>query len=356
LFRYAVPPGGEARALAGTSSVLPDIEVWWLMSDGTSRGPLVVVGAVLALSGAALLGAWSSGSWSAKVNKPARAVVVHTTQRGRRNVPPVGVAWSNDVLALAAVPPGAKATTVAVPTLRAPGQSLSGHQVEVHRLYLVPGTRATVAAYLLHHLPRGGSANQGDMIQTDPVSYDAEFIPVTMAAQGPNEDAATLLYAFAADGPGIQELRVDAETVSVPDRTAASEAAPTGRVVVTGYGESSLSGGTSNPVSVTLTGSKAQLMRSVFDRLGLAQPPDCMEYSGSFELQFFDPGSSSPAQSATGSFCAGAQVAVATGHRLGISLSDPHCLLLGAVVRSLPAGTGSATRGALRECRLVYVG
>lgn len=271
-------------------------------------------------------------------------------------LPPVGAAWSSEVFAAAAVPPGARATSEAVPTLRAPGQSLSDRQIDVHRLYLVPGTRASVATYIQLHLPPGGSANQGDTIQTDPVSYDAEFIPVTMPASGPNEDAATLLYAFAGDGPGVQELRIDAETVSVPDRPAPSEAAPSGRVVVMGYGESSLSGGTSHPISVTLTGERARQMRSAFDRLGLAQPPDCMEYLASFKIQFFTKGSSSPALTASGDFCAGDQVAVETGARTGVSLSDPHCLLLGEVVSSLPARAGSATRGVLRECRMLYVG
>jgi hypothetical protein len=321
------------------------------MAERTSRGALAVAGVVLALSGAAVLGAWSSRSRSPNVARLSHTDIPHTAQGDRRPEPPVGVAWSNDVLAAAALPPGAKVTTAAVPTLRAPDQSLSSHQVDVHRLYLVPGTRATVAAYILRHLPRGGSANQGNMIQTDPVSYDAEFIPITMPAAGPNEDAATLLYAFAADGPGVQELRIDAQTVSVPNRTAASKATPTGRVVVTGYGVSSLAFGASRPVSVTLTGVKAEQMRAVFDRLGVGQAGGCMEYSEFFSLRFLDPGSR--VLTATDGSCG--SLSVSTG-RTGAGLSDPHCALLGAVVSDLPAGAGAATRSALRECRMVYVG
>lgn len=321
------------------------------MAERTSPRPLAVAGVVLALFGAAVLIAWSTGSWSQRVSQPTHAVILQSAQGDHRIVPPVGVAWSNDVLAAAAVPPGARVTTAAVPTLRAPGQSLSSHQVDVHRLYLVPGTRATVAAYILRHLPRGGSANQGNMIQTDPVSYDAEFIPITMPAAGPNEDVATLLYAFAADGPGFQELRIDAQTVSVPNRSAASKAAPTGRVVVTGFGNSSLALGASHPVSVTLTGARAEQMRAIFDRLGLGQTGGCMEYSEFFSLRFLDPGSR--VLTATDGTCG--SLSVSTG-RTGVSLSDPHCALLGAVVSNLPTGAGSATRSALRECRMVYVG
>ena len=326
------------------------------MAERTSEVRLAVAGVVLALSAAAILTAWSTGSWSRRDATPTLAVTRPATHGSHGVEPPVGVAWADDVLAAAAVPPGARVTADPVPTLRAPGQSLSGHQVDVHRLYLVPGTRATVAAYLLRHLPRGASANQGDEIQTDPVPYDAEFIPVTMPAAGPNEDAATLLYAFAADGPGLQEPRIDAETVSVPDRTAASKAAPTGRVVVTGYGESSLSGGTSDPVSVTISGAPAAAIRSAFDRLGLSQPPACMEYLASFELQFFDAGARSPALSATGSFSRAIRSPFP-----GVAEQRRPCPIhtvrsSAAVVRSLPAGTGSATRGVLRSCRMIYVG
>jgi hypothetical protein len=270
-------------------------------------------------------------------------------------LPPVGIAWSNEVFAATALPSGARPASVAVPTLRAPGQSLPD-QIDVHRLYLVPGTRASIAAYVLHHLPLGASNNQGIEIQTDPVSYDAEFIPLTMSIAGPNEDAATLLYAFAADGPGVQELRIDAETTSVPNRSASGKPAPTGRVVVTGYREASLAEGSSDPVSVTLTGEKAQQMRRIFDQLGLSNPPFCMEYVSPYKILFFDHGSKSPTLTATGSFCAGDNVAVATGRLSGNSLADPHCLLLAEVARVLPVRRAAATRGMLHECRLIYVG
>jgi PASTA domain len=302
-----------------------------------SQIPLVAVGTQNPQAGTSV----SAGS----------AVRLTPAAESKRIVPLVGIAWSNAVLAAAALPPGAKATTVAVPTLRAPGQYLSTHQVDVHRLYLVPGTRATVASYILRHLPRGGSANQGNMIQTDPVSYDAEFIPVTMPAAGANEDVATLLYAFAADGPGIQELRIDAQTVSTPNRTAASKAAPTGRVVVTGYGVSSLAFGSSHPVTVTLTGVRAEHLRAIFDRLGLGQAGGCMEYSEFFSLRFFDHGSR--VLTATDGSCGTLSVSIG---RTGVGLSDPHCALLGVVVSNLPAGSGAATRSALQGCRMVYVG
>jgi hypothetical protein len=271
-------------------------------------------------------------------------------------LPPVGVAYSDEVFAAAPLVPGATPASVAVPTLRTWGQAL-GNQVDVHRLYLVPGTRASIVAFLLHHLPAGARNNQGIMIQTDPVSYDAEFIPLTMPAAGPNEVQATLLYAFAGDGPGIQELRIDAETVSVPDRTPSEKASPTGSVVVTGYGATSLYQGASQPASVTLTGERAAQMRSIFDRLGLGGSPNaCMEYEPLYKIQFVDPGSRSASMSAAGDFCGGDDVGVSTGPRTGTTLSDPHCLLLAEVVRVLPARSASATRDALHECRVTYVG
>lgn len=269
-------------------------------------------------------------------------------------LPPVGVAWSDDVLSAAAVPPGARTTTVELPTLRGSGVYLPDG-VDVHALYLVPGTRASVAAYVLRHLPPGASNNQGITVQTDPVSYDAEFIPLTMPVEGPDEDRATLVYAFAAEGPGVEELRVDAETTSVPDRPAADEVARSGRVVVTGFGESSLSGGTLGPVSVTVAGERAVALRSVFNGLGLGVSPDCMEYAEGYTLEFLG-NASHPAVTATGSFCAGDDVEVTTGPRLGYGLSDPHCTLLATVVGDLPPRSAPATRTQLRECRLDYVG
>jgi hypothetical protein len=269
-------------------------------------------------------------------------------------LPPVGVAWSDAVFSAAAIPPSATTTSVALPTLRGSGTYLPD-EVDVHRLFLVPGTRASVAAYILSHLPPGASNNQGITVQTDPVSYDAEFIPLTMPTKGPNENRATLSYAFAGDGPGVQELRIDALTSSVPTRPASEKVAPTGRVVVTGFGQSWLSGGTSNPVSVTLTGARAQELRSTFNRLGLGLSPGCMEYAEGYAIEFLGHGHGSTI-TATGSFCAGDNVGVATGHRSGYGLSDPHCTLLEGVVNNLPPRAAAATRSELRECRLVYVG
>ena len=271
-------------------------------------------------------------------------------------LPPVGVAYSDEVFAAAPLVPGARPASVAVPTLRTWGQALD-NQVDVHRLYLVAGTRASIVAFLLHHLPAGARNNQGIMIQTDPVAYDAEFIPLTMPAAGANEVRATLLYAFAGDGPGIQELRIDAETVSVPNRTPSEKASPTGSVVVTGFGATSLAQGASQPTSVTLTGERAAQMRSIFDRLGLGASPDaCMEYEPLYRIQFVGPASRPASMSAAGDFCGGDDVGVSTGPGTGTTLSDPHCLLLAEVVRVLPARSASATRDALHECRVTYVG
>jgi hypothetical protein len=269
-------------------------------------------------------------------------------------LPPTGVAWSDEVFSAAALPPGATPTSAALPTLRGSGTYLPD-EVDVHRLFLVPGTRASVASYILDHLPPGASNNQGITVQTDPVSYDAEFIPLTMPTKGPNENRATLSYAFAADGPGVQELRIDALTSSVPTRPASEMVARTGRVRVTGFGQSWLSGGTSNPVSVTLTGAKAAELRSTFNRLGLGVSPGCMEYAEGYTIEFFGHRHGSRV-TATGSFCAGDNVGVATGHRSGYGLSDPHCTLLEEVVSNLPPRAAPATRSDLRECRLVYVG
>jgi hypothetical protein len=269
-------------------------------------------------------------------------------------LPPVGVAWSDEVFSAAAIPPGATTTSVALPTLRGSGTYLPD-EVDVHRLFLVPGTRASTAAYILSHLPPGASNNQGITVQTDPVSYDAEFIPLTMPTKGPNENRATLSYAFASDGPGVQELRIDALTSSVPTRPASEMVARTGRVVVTGFGQSCLCGGTSKPVSVTLTDARAEELRTTFNRLSLGLSPDCMEFLEGYTIEFFGNGHRSPI-TATGSFCAGDNVGVSTGHRSGYDLSDPHCTLLEGVVSNLPPRAAPATRNDLRECRLVYVG
>jgi hypothetical protein len=271
-------------------------------------------------------------------------------------MPPVGVAFSDELLAVAPLPPGATPATVAVPTLRSFGQALSFWQVDVHRLFLVPGTRASIAAFLLHHLPHGARENQGITIQTDPVSYDAEFVPLTMPAAGPNEGQATLLYAFAADGPGLQELRIDAETTSVPDRTPTEKTAATGPVVVTGYGGISLAGGSTQPTSVTLTGQRAAQLRAIFDHLSLGTQGFCMESDSPYEIVFADPGARISPMHAVGNFCGGDFVDVETGSGASATLADPHCLLISEVIRVLPPRTAVATRDALHECRSTYVG
>ena len=208
-------------------------------------------------------------------------------------LPPVGAAWSSEVFAAAAVPPGARVTTEAVPTLRAPGQSLSessdGRASPLSRARhpsLGRGVHPAPSPTRWERQPGKHDPDGSGLVRRRVHSgHDAGC-----GSQRGRRDAALCLRRGWAGRPRASDRR---QTVSVPDRPAPSEAAPTGRVVVTGYGESSLSGGTSHPISVTLTGERARQMRSAFDRLGLAQPPDCMEYLASFKIQFFTKGSSS---------------------------------------------------------------
>ena len=215
-------------------------------------------------------------------------------------LPPVDVAWSDEVFSAAALPPGATPTSAALPTLRGSGTYLPD-EVDVHRLFLVPGTRSSVAAYILGHLPPGASNNQGITVQTDPVSYDAEFIPLTMPTKGPNESRATLSYAFAGDGPGVQELRIDASTSSVPTRPASEMVARTEPRQGDGLWTVVAPGGTSNPVSVTLTGAKAMELRSHLQSSRAWDLAWCMEYVEGYTIEFFGDGQR-PAVTATGSF------------------------------------------------------
>ncbi len=180
----------------------------------------------------------------------------------------------------------------------------------------------------------------------------AEFIALTMPTAGPNEYGATLQYSFAQDGVGHQELRIDAVTDSVPDRTAAERVASAGPVVITGYGKASLFG-SDESVTVTVTGGRAERLRMLFDQLGLGNPPECMEFEQLYEIEFLGTTPTASRFTATGSLCGGDVIGVDSNHRYLVSLADPHCSLLAAVAAMLPARPARATREAVHLCRSI---
>jgi hypothetical protein len=147
----------------------------------------------------------------------------------------------------------------------------------------------------------------------------------------------------------------------VPESESASTAA---RVVVTGYGTVSPSGGRGQPVSVTATAAEAHRLRVAIDTVlgNRNSQTSCHAFYVLYAIAFYERGASSPSRDAFGEDCAGDNLwyqlsggASRAGSPHYVVRFDAHCRLLQLVVSLLPPGTAGATRSALSGCLRYFV-
>jgi len=184
----------------------------------------------------------------------------------RRPAKETAASFSLRVLKEATVPPGARSThKVLCRWLSYPGSSVAiSDLTDLHKLYLVPKSPDEVESYVEAHLRHGAkvtSSGNGSSPQCT-----EEDVEVSLPTSGDNEYLAQLVYTIAPVGTG-SELRIDAETVWVPNRPA-GEVAPAGRVMeVTGFSKTTAAFGSSGPVTVRVSNSQASTIRKVFNTL-----------------------------------------------------------------------------------------
>jgi hypothetical protein len=125
--------------------------------------------------------------------------------------------FAQQVLAEATIPPGAQSTSKVVsPWLGGPFGTLGvAGLIDDHRLYLVDSTPDPVERDIEAGLP------EADRVTSTGSSGLANGFAVTLPTSGPHEYLAQLTYDLApVGGTKDTELRVDAQTVWLPSRTA----------------------------------------------------------------------------------------------------------------------------------------
>jgi hypothetical protein len=254
--------------------------------------------------------------------------------------------YAQQVLGEAPIPPGAHSTTAFHSDfLKQPFQSVATDGlVDIDRIYSIDQPPEVVQSYITSHLPRGASV-QGTGTLGSPTGV-AHGIEISIPTSGPNENYAELIYEVVSDAGQSSEFRVDAQVIWVADRSA-EELAPSDAVVeVTGYSQISLANASSGPVTIKLTSTEAETLRTTTNSLPLGPRPFCMEDSLLYKIDFHP--STSPKQSfeLDGYEC-GATVLVSSNGKALSPLSDAGCHLLAAVVSLLPNGQAGGTRSAL---------
>ena len=252
--------------------------------------------------------------------------------------------YAQRVLAEAVIPPGARATAaVNSDFLKQPFQTVgTDGLVDIHGIYVIDELPEAVQSYITTHLPQGASLAGTGMLGGPPGV--AHGIEISLPTSGANENYAELVYEIVANGTGSSEFRVDAQVIWVPNRSA-DELAPSGAAVgVTGFSQTSLATASSGPVTIKLTGTQADTLRTVANSLPLAPPPSCMADALLYKIDF-QMGISQSLE-LDGYECESTVLVSNNGKALS-PVNDAGCHLLAAVVRVLPNGQGDATRSAL---------
>lgn len=260
-------------------------------------------------------------------------------------------AFAEAVLAQATVPPGGQPTR-GIHTLETrwlggwgatPG---TGGVVGSHAFYLYDEPPKTVIRYIVGH-PAPGSVLSGYGTHDGVVTAVTE----TVALSGPDQYLAQLTYQVAAtNGTWTKsELRIDAKTVWVPPRSSTELAQNGGGVEVTGFHTLSIPGPPRGPVTVVVTGPRAEHVIRAFDSLPLGPSSiSCLEGLEDFSLDISKHEGTPATFDATENACVNYVDVTARG-KPAPALSDRSCALLVAVAAALPA-RAHATKSAAAAC------
>ena len=267
--------------------------------------------------------------------------------------PASGEQFAIQVLASAPIPPGAQAWTAPPPADLDAVQTVAiSGLIDLHELYLVGEAAAaegggSLDRDVLEHLPAGSSlatSNSGSGPQGTTSGFS-----MSLPLAGPNQYFAQLVYESTAAPGGGYVLRVDAEVVWVPDRSATDVIPPPAGAELTGYTTLSAANASSGPVTVELGEAAGARLAAAVNALPLAPDVMCAEGSLLFTITFQPPaGSPGPTSSVSENLC-GPTVYGNVGATRLPALSDAGCSLRRLVAGLLPA-QATGTRGSVADC------
>lgn len=253
-------------------------------------------------------------------------------------------AFARTVLAEAPVPTGSEPIS-SVPSVLDQAIEHPGIRglIDLHRSYSSPDSPEEFEANVLVHLP-AGATRTGTGTFGGPSGSGSDFI-VSLPTSGPNEYLAQLVYSMVASG-NASIVRVDAQCVWEPDRTAA-ETIPRGATAeLTGYAALSLARPSSGPIAVRLDANASARLTGVLNRLPVAPPPNCMEDALLYTITFRS--SDGAEDTVIGDECAATVEISVSGQGLA-SLHDVGCSVLRLVRNDLPR-RATGTRRAASQC------
>jgi len=217
------------------------------------------------------------------------------------------------MLRLGVLPPAATPTTAVPDALSVPATTpVTPNLVDLDRLWRVPLPMAQTLAFLSAHPPLGmtctGSGTSGGPggVTSEELTFDLTSLPVGI-------QSAQLQAEVAPTGPSSSAVRVDAQVVFLPPRSAAEQVPPTDTVVVVTRSGFMPSGA---PASARLTRtdpSNVGLLASILDRLPPAVPgmSSCPAESLQYQLAFAARLGAAPNYVATTTACDGVVVTIA---------------------------------------------
>ena len=256
-----------------------------------------------------------------------------------------GEAYAMRLLAEQAVPPGAVLVRYLPTTLSLQSQpSISIGLRTVTRRYLLASS-IDLNRFVHNHLRKGETVN-GTGTESGPNESPIDFASVSLACNSPHVTYCELEYATTVTKGGRAELRMDLQVDWLP---IANVKMPTSGVVsLTGYGDTSLPRGSSDPFTVVLTHRQALALRVAISKLKNSGGGGCMEDEQLLKISVTAGASTSLQWRATADVCPG--VLAITGRDGTAQLDDHNCALWQLVRSFFPAGKADATKGAIGYC------
>lgn len=247
----------------------------------------------------------------------------------------------------APVPAGSKLTS-SVPALLDQAMSRPGISglMDLHRVYSSPDPPVAVMAVVLIRLPKGAKITATGSFGGNGGSGSG-FV-VSLPTSGPHEYLAQLVYSMVRRGGG-STIRIDAQSVWVPDRPAIETIPGSATVQLTGYAAISVARPSSGAVAVHLDASKSARLISALNRLSGAPPPNCMEDAVLYTIVLRVLHGAQ--YKVVGAECAATVEIALNGHRFA-PLHDVGCSVL-RLVSEYVSRQASGTRQAAARCRVI---
>jgi hypothetical protein len=200
-----------------------------------------------------------------------------------------------------------------------------------------------VDQFVRTHLPHGETVTEtGSGFSRN--AYPTYNLGLSLTCDSPHITFCGVYYQTTEAKNGEQELRVDVQVDYLPIIRA--QMPTSGVVTVTGYGQTSLMDGSSDPTSVVLTHHQALTLRTVIAGLKDFGGGMCME--DSLMLKISEVKNGKVVWSATADECPGALTITST--EASLSLYDRSCSFWHVVDSFFASGTANGTKSDSKVC------